>query len=141
MPEPFPPSSGRFQLWPPVLLIVVGIAAVIVLFFAYAALARWVLHGPVHGASLQRSVELAAGSSVLLESTRRGCRRLPATGAWRCSVSDAGGSGDVRYEVRVEPDSSCWSARLLDRGGEGPMPRTVDGCVHRWQWTAFDAVD
>ncbi|HST41422.1 MAG TPA: hypothetical protein VLK58_18035 [Conexibacter sp.] len=141
-PEPFPSSSGRFQLWPPVLLIVVGIAAAIVLFFVCAALARWVLHGPVDGASLHRSVELAAGSSTLLDSNGR-CRRLPSDDLWRCDVTDASASGGVRYRVRVEPDSSCWAARLLDAsgGGGGSMPSSVSGCVHLWQWTTFDAVD
>jgi hypothetical protein len=138
-PAPFPPPAGRFTPWPPVLVIVVGIAAAIVLFFAYAALARWVLRGPVNGASLHRSVELAAGSSTLIESRGR-CRRPAAAGRWRCVVTDAGGSGGIAYDVRVEPGSSCWTATMADTSGGAWMPRSVSGCVHRWQWTAFDAV-
>jgi hypothetical protein len=137
-PAPFPPPAGRFAPWPPVLVIVVGIAAAIVLFFAYAALARWVLRGPVDGASLHRSVGLAAGSSTLIESRGR-CRRPAADGRWRCVVSDAGGSGAIPYDVRVKPGSSCWTATMT-AAGDGSMPRSVSGCVHRWQWTALDAV-
>ncbi len=136
MSAPFPPPP-RHPLWPGriVLLLLLIPATVIVLAGLYALAARFVLHGKVTDHSLHRSVGLATGSSVLLGGDPDACTPSRA-GQWRCEVWDSGGSGTVVYAVRVRPDSSCWDARLDSPTGE-PMPRTVGGCVHRWQWTVF----
>jgi hypothetical protein len=130
--------SGRHPRWPDriVLLLLLVPATAIVAAGLYALAARFVIHGPVRDHSLHRSVSLAAGSAALLGSdpsdrcVPHGPRR------WHCDVWDSGGSGTVRYAVRVQPDGSCWDARLDSSPGE-PMPETVSGCVHRWQWAIF----
>jgi hypothetical protein len=124
---PFPPV-GRISPPRVVVLFMAGVVLAMVAVLVWLALAVWVLHGPVNGPSLQRSVELAADSASLSPG---GCRPR-ADRAWRCVVDDSGSSGVVRYDVRVRAGSSCWDARLLRADGE-PMPRRVSGCVHRWQ--------
>ena len=94
-------------------LVVILIGAPVV-FATYAVLARYVLHGPVDGESLGRSV---ARESHWATGT---CRRTPAPGEWRCVMSDA--STSRPYRVRVKEGSSCWEAPLLK----------AEGCVRRW---------
>jgi len=111
----------------------VALATILLVLFgvpAYAVLARFVLHGPVNDASLQRSVALARGSdpSFPTHCTRTGTRR------WRCTTPDDQSSGAVQYDVRGVDGGSCWRATLVSDSSEG-APEHVGGCVHSWQWT------
>jgi hypothetical protein len=110
------------------------LAGAVVVFVAYALLARFVLHGPVGPGTLQVSVERTAGSA--LPRYRGRCRRARRSGDWRCTISDHEGSGGVTYRVSVRPGSSCWHGEIVEDLSEGaPMPRKIDDCVHLWQWS------
>ena len=109
--------------------LVLGAVALLVL---AAALSALVLHGPVDGRSLQRSVEFEAGS---LQQADRGCRRGSRPRVWRCEVDDAQSSGIVAYRVVVERGGSCWTARRVGRAGGSPA--RIAGCVMRWQPRPF----
>lgn len=109
--------------------------ALLLAFVAAALLGRFVVHGPVDGRSLARSVEAASGSAGSASFAPGACRRQRLPGRWACEVVDPSGSGPMGYAVRVRPGSSCWSARLAFGGGE---QSEVDGCVRRWQWTLTD---
>jgi hypothetical protein len=52
-------------------------------------------------------------------------------------VDDSAGSGGVEYRVRVRSGTSCFEGRATAGSGEA-MPKRIDGCVHRWQWTLLD---
>jgi hypothetical protein len=113
--------------------IVVGtIVGAVVVFVAYAMLARFVLHGEVNAQSLSSSVASAAGSSGRLG---RPCQRGEQDAVWVCQVYDSEASGTARYRVMVRPGSSCWDDVLVLDWSEDGMPRSVSGCVHRWQWS------
>lgn len=112
-----------------------GVAIVVLLLIPLlvavaAILGRFVLHGPVDGASLAVSVRKEVGSIDDVTP----CARTPRRDVWRCSMSDATSSGAVPYTVRVEPDGSCWTARRLRPDGTPGRERAA-GCVHAWQWS------
>lgn len=118
-----------------------GVLGAGLLLASCALLARFVLHGPVNGRSLQRAVVLESGSADdSLGDTGARCRPLRLRGEWACLVGDSEGSGSVAYRIVVRPDSSCWDGRATRDDSEGPMPQTIRGCVHLWQWTLFDLV-
>jgi hypothetical protein len=112
------------------LLVIGGLVGLLVVAMA---LGRWVVHGPVTGSRLQRSVTVAAGAL----SDGDACERMKAPRMWRCAVSSNGGSDFADYFVEVEPGSSCWHARLTERGYPGDKP-ALRGCVHLWQWRVLD---
>jgi hypothetical protein len=85
-----------------------------------AALAGYLaVRGRVTEKSLAYSVARKGGEVTLLEPCRR--RR---DDAWRCSVSDDGGSSSTAYSVRV--DGRCWHARAQ---ASAESPRRLSGCV------------
>ena len=108
------------------MVLVLGALAALVV---YALLAVFVLHGEVTATSLRDSLENSAGS---VEMPGSACRRAAGARRWTCPVGDSGGSGGVTYVVTVRARSSCWDARLTSSTGES-MPRTVSGCVTRWE--------
>lgn len=114
--------------------IVVGVLALLGL---YLLLATFVLHGPVNERSLVRSVSGVAGSAA---EPFRGCDRDDAQPhAWTCAVYDKEGSGGGRYRVTVRHESSCWRAVLVrDQFTSEGMPRTLDGCVRKLEWSLLD---
>lgn len=112
----------------------VGVLATAVV--AAAVLGRWVVHGPVDAESLWESVYAEAGTMHVIGPQR--CRRA-ADDEWSCGVWDGAVSGNVSYRVRLRPGSSCWDARIPGRPAIS-LSRTLDGCVHRWQWSVEDAV-
>lgn len=120
--------------WVQVLLLSLLIASC--LFVGYALLARFVLHGPVTGRSLVISVEEASGSAGGLLNHGR-CRPTRAPREWRCEVTDSAGSGGATYTIRLRPGSSCWDGVLTNDASEGGMPKTIEDCVRRWQWSLF----
>ncbi len=116
--------------------VLLALAVCALAFAAYALLARFVIHGPVTSRSLARELTRESGSAGLTLDRPGRCRELSPV-SWRCAVEDREGSGGATYRVQVEPDSSCWQAGLVNDYSEGGMPRAVDGCVHRWQWTVL----
>lgn len=90
---------------------------------------RWVLHGPVNGESLHKSV--TSRTNALTFDSK--CRRQRAPRTWLCPVYDNGGSSTVDYRVVVDADSSCWTAQRLGVSVDD-LPGTVDGCVGLWEW-------
>jgi hypothetical protein len=98
------------------------------LFAGYALLARGVLRGPVTERSLARSVAVDAGA----ESAT--CRAGERPREHRCTYL-VGHSRPASYRVRVDRDSSCWTAARIQGH---PEPRRRSGCVHRWQWRLLD---
>ena len=125
----------------PVLIL----AALAVAVAAGALLARFVLHGPVTSRSLLDSVEQRSGSEGATYDLGGRCRpprggedgRGRDGGRWRCEVWDPAISDPAAYDVRVRPGSSCWDARLARPDVPSDLPRSLEGCVHRWQWTIF----
>ena len=121
-----------------------GVAAILLpivaafLFAAYALTARFALHGSVRPGSLHEAVERESGSAGTILGGSDRCHRLHARRAWTCSVADSAGSGGVDYRVRVRSGSSCFDGRMTAGYGEGTMPKRIDGCVYRWQWTLLD---
>lgn len=121
--------------------IVIGVLAAVAMFGGYALVARFVLHGPVDPGSLQRSVAMETSSADVTLNISRPCQPRARADRWSCDVSDGSGSGTAVYGIRVEPDSSCWTGRLVaGYEVEGTMPRRISGCVHRWQWTLWDVL-
>jgi hypothetical protein len=114
-----------------------GLCLALIAVGTYALLARFVLHGPVTPDSLAEALtrESDSAGSTLADPGR--CRQTSAA-VWSCSVVDQQGSGGARYEVRVDADGSCWRATLADDYSEDGMPKSVDGCVYRWQWALTD---
>jgi hypothetical protein len=109
--------------------LVVAMLAAAVLFFAYALLARFVLHGQVTGESLGVSVAQASGSAPFGPPV---CER-DSDAEWSCSVFQGSDSDD--YRVRVRTGSSCWDGRLVRNSrSETGSPDRISGCVFRWQW-------
>jgi hypothetical protein len=132
-----------------------GLLCVAALVLSYALLARYVLHGPADEMSLAVSVRREAGSDDMigasgpcrraapdeLEPRRKGfldAGQLPdelAIDVWLCVAGDIRASGTKVYRVRMR-SSSCWEGRLAtDLSGRSWLPRTISGCVHRWQWS------
>lgn len=60
---------------------------------------------------------------------------------WRCDVLDSERSGTATYRVAVRAGSSCWRAQRVADHSERGMPRHLNGCVHRWQWSAWDLLN
>jgi hypothetical protein len=113
-------------------LLVVLLAAVLAA-GAYAALARFVIHGEVTPRTLFVSLEDKTGSAGLIFEDKGRCRKRSRPLLWRCTVRDREGSGGATYRVRMRPHSSCWDARLTEDESEGGMPDLLDGCVYRWE--------
>jgi len=136
-------------------LILVALCGV-ALFLSYALLARNVLHGPADEMSLAVSVRREAGSDDMIGAGGP-CRRAApdelvprakgfldagqlvpdelSTDVWICVAGDIRASGNKVYRVRMR-SSSCWEGRLAtDLSGRSWLPRTISGCVHRWQWS------
>jgi len=104
-----------------------GLGVPFLLLVLAMVIGRWVLHGPVTGRNLERSV----ASEAKLPYSSDGCERLAAPRTWRCDISN---DSDVEtYFVRVKPGSSCWTARRTEREYPGDVP-AESGCVYLWQW-------
>lgn len=107
-----------------VVVLMAGITTTILMFE--------VIHGPVTGMRLDRSVAGAAGRMTMYE-----CTTLTGEGRWDCGVwIDEGrfSSGGVGYTVQVKPGSSCWTGWIKPAlAREAHVPVHVDGCVRRWQ--------
>lgn len=88
-------------------------------------------HAPVNAESLNVSVGVAAGSAFVGDGIGECVRR--GDEAWRCEVSDQGGSGSYIYAVTTKPDSSCWNATLASNLGESQPPRALSSCVSRFE--------
>lgn len=113
-------------------VVVSVLVGAIVVAAVCAVLGNFVIHGEVTAHTLQMSVGEAADSVGSGDRCRRGSR----PGTWRCGVIDHDGSGGVVYRVTVDPGSSCWHGEVvLDQSEGTPLPRTIEGCVHAWQWT------
>jgi hypothetical protein len=89
-----------------------GLACAVLVFVAFAVVARSWLHGPVAPGSL--------GVSVGSQHPEQ--------------------SGGARYRVTTEPDGSCWTAERIQDYSEGPMPLRAHDCVRLWQWWALDVL-
>ncbi len=111
----------------------------VVIFAAFALLARFVLHGEVSPTSLNESLATEAGSADQLLDVPGRCDRS-ASSTWECLIGDSSGSGGATYRVAVARGSSCWEAQRVDDFSESGMPRVVSGCVHLWQWSVVDAL-
>lgn len=109
--------------------IALGVLGACVLLMIVTWLTQDVLPGSVNGGSLRLAVAEQSRSAA----SGSPCHRERPSGAWSCDVWDTEGSGVVTYRVVVRSGSSCWHGRLVANGGEGPMPRTIHGCVHLWQ--------
>ena len=123
---PSRPRGIRAIIWASVACLLL-----ILLVGGYSVLASNVLHGPVNGRSLYLSVKHSAeaeNASTEGDDAKRRCRPFTRAREWICEVDDRSGSGGGEYHVRVERDSSCWSAKLVI-SGEG-LPRRANGCVH-----------
>jgi len=105
------------------------------LFAAYALLARYLLHGPVSASRLFVSVAQASDSGGGSVGAPGLCRRIAAPRGWLCQVPDRRAYGVVSYRVGIRCGGSCWAAQITDDYTESGMPKRVDGCVHRWQWS------
>ncbi|HEU4657610.1 MAG TPA: hypothetical protein VFR97_08805 [Capillimicrobium sp.] len=116
------------------LLLRIGVVAagVVAVLAGYVILATFVLHGPVDGRSLLRSVSGVANS---VGEPLEPCDPATKPRVWNCTVGDREGSGTVEYRVTLRPDSSCWDAILVDDYSEGGMPRYLNGCVRRMEWS------
>jgi hypothetical protein len=109
-----------------------GCVAVILVVGGWNVMASHVLHGEVTPHSLFLSVENeSGGGDPFVRERHRICHPVSARPrAWTCEVLDPEGSGGfVRYEVELEPDSSCWDARTVERF-VSILPRKISGCVH-----------
>jgi hypothetical protein len=127
------------------------------LVLSYALLARYVLHGPTDAMSLAVSVRTEAGASGDMLGAGGPCRRAASdelesrtegfltagqlvpdelsSEVWICLAGDIRASGTAAYRVRLQ-SGSCWEGRLAtDLSGRSWLPRTISGCVHRWQWS------
>ena len=121
---PAEPRGTRAVVWTGVVCLLL-----ILLLGGYSVLASNVLHGPVNGRSLYLSVKHSAGAeNAATEDAKWRCTPFTRAREWTCEVDDRSGSGGGEYHVRVERDSSCWSAKLVI-SGEG-LPRRANGCVH-----------
>lgn len=79
---------------------------------------------PLRAETLTHSLERETGSSGLGGE----CERAQGD-RWRCTVSDAGGSGFADYLVTA--DGKCWEARRTSAASlaETPMPARAEGCT------------
>ena len=117
--------------------MVLGLLAAVLLFAAWAIVARVWLHGPVSAGALAVSLDRSIGTGGMGEAG--GCTRAAQERVWTCSVSSPEQSGGARYRVTTEPNGSCWTAELIDDDSETrDMPRRPRDCVRLWQWTGFD---
>lgn len=129
--RPLPRPAWHKWAW---LALAVAIIAPIL---AYT-LMRTVIHGSVNDSTLATSVAVAYGSAFT-GGDFDDCRKLR-SGDWRCSVVDAGGSGEMVYDVHVRPGSSCWSATLHLDNGEDDPPKNLDSCVYVIQKRLIDSL-
>jgi hypothetical protein len=107
----------------------VALGVPLVLLVVALVLGRFVLHGPVSPRALMKSVE----SRVPDVAFHDRCQRTHQERAWTCEIATNGGSSSMTYEVVVDRDSSCWTARpQTTRIGSSEPTR---GCVHLWQWS------
>jgi hypothetical protein len=121
-----------------VLGVVCGLAVGIGLFWLSAMASRWVLHGPVDGASLAKSVQLHSGGGSIMFGVPP-CEPLDGR-TWHCRVASDPGSGwSDAYRVTLRQGSSCWDARRT-MAGSPALDDHLDGCVHLWQWTLWDVL-
>src|SRR5438093_1116327 len=95
-------TDMRTQAPAPILRIIVTTICILLVLAGAAALARFVIHGPVTGRSLAASVEGGSGSD------RDSCRRAADRAVWTCFVPDVGASSYVKYTIRVRAGTSCW---------------------------------
>jgi hypothetical protein len=102
------------------------VAGVAVLGLAVAFIIGPRLHGPVTPETLTLSVERVIAGR---EGTGQpeGCVQQRVA-RWRCAVYGPASRTTI-YEVRVH-DGSCWTANLLDSGGQS-TPGRPGGCVLR----------
>jgi len=57
------------------------------------------------------------------------------TDIWICVAGDIRASSTATYRVRMR-SNSCWEGSLAtDLSGRSWLPRTISGCVNRWQWS------
>jgi hypothetical protein len=57
---------------------------------------------------------------------------------WICVAGDIRASSTAAYRIQMRT-GSCWEGRLAtDLSGRSWLPRTISGCVHRWQWSLLE---
>lgn len=111
------------------LLLRLGVTLVAVLVGGVLAFLYMPAIGSPSPAALHYSVAREVGGSVLASGGTR-CRRARER-VFRCSVSDASGSGGAVYVVRR--DGRCWRARRTNAGGgERELKKRATGCV-KWR--------